>query len=129
MKKCSKSLFLSSELGNIYTGALYGCLISLIQNEEISIENKRILMFSYGSGAASSMFLLRVQQNVDFMREKMRIKENLLKRIRISPIEFNDILAYKEKLFGKPNIDAKVKQIIYIIKFFYIYEAKIRKIR
>ena len=49
------------------------------------------MMFSYGSGAASTLFLLKTYQNVDFMRIRMNIKENLQNRIKISPAEFTDI--------------------------------------
>jgi len=48
-------------------------LISLISDEKIELENKRILMFSYGSGLASSLFLLRVEQNVKIFRDLMGV--------------------------------------------------------
>lgn len=65
-------------------------------------------MFSYGSGAASSLFLLRVNKNIDFMRKTMRIHEKLAQRIRISPEEYTRILQNKENNYGKPNIVPKV---------------------
>ena len=66
------------------------------------------MMFSYGSGAASTLFLLKTYQNVDFMRIRMNIKENLQNRIKISPAEFTDILQKKENLYGKPNFNTHV---------------------
>jgi len=65
-------------------------------------------MFSYGSGAASSMFLFKVYQNVDFMRVRMEIKETLQKRIKVSTEEFTDILQKKENLYGKANFETHV---------------------
>lgn len=65
-------------------------------------------MFSYGSGAASSLFLLRVERNVDFMRKTMRIHEKLSQRIKISPEEYTQILQKKENNYGKPGITPKV---------------------
>lgn len=60
--QCERSLFLAKQLGNIYTGSLYNGLISLICDESIDLTGKKILMFSYGSGCAASMFVLRVNQ-------------------------------------------------------------------
>jgi hydroxymethylglutaryl-CoA synthase len=58
--KCERSLYLSKRLGNIYTGSLYNGLLSLICDPNISLQGKTIMMFSYGSGCAASMFVLRV---------------------------------------------------------------------
>lgn len=65
-------------------------------------------MFSYGSGAASTLFLLKVHQNTEFMRKKMNVKANLQNRIKISPEEFNQILQKKQEEFGKPSIKINV---------------------
>ena len=58
--RCERSLLLAKQLGNIYTGSLYNGLLSLICDETIDLAGKRILMFSYGSGCAASMFILKV---------------------------------------------------------------------
>ena len=57
--KCEIALALSKQLGNIYTGSLYLGLMSLICNTTLDMTDKRVLMFSYGSGCAASMFVLR----------------------------------------------------------------------
>ena len=57
---CERGLHLAKQLGNIYTGSLYNGLLSLICDETIDLTGKKILMFSYGSGCAASMFVLRV---------------------------------------------------------------------
>jgi hydroxymethylglutaryl-CoA synthase len=54
--KCERSLHLAKNLGNTYTGSLYNGLISLICDQTINLENKKIMLFSYGSGCAASMF-------------------------------------------------------------------------
>lgn len=58
--KCERSLLLAKQLGNIYTGSLYNGLISLIGDTSIDLKGKKIMMFSYGSGCAASMFMIRV---------------------------------------------------------------------
>ena len=58
--QCERSLLLAKQLGNIYTGSLYNGLLSLICDESIDLTDKKVLMFSYGSGCAASMFVLHV---------------------------------------------------------------------
>jgi len=58
--RCERSLLLSKQLGNIYTGSLYNGLLSLICDNTIDLSGKKVLMFSYGSGCAASMFILKV---------------------------------------------------------------------
>lgn len=45
-------------------------------------------MFSYGSGLASSMFLLRVTDDLDFMKRKLNIHNRLKYRIKVTPVEY-----------------------------------------
>lgn len=59
--KCERSLYLAKMLGNIYTGSLYNGLITLLCDQRIDLSGKNILMFSYGSGCAASMFFARVK--------------------------------------------------------------------
>jgi len=57
--KCERSLLLAKQLGNIYTGSLYNGILSLICDTSIDLAGKKIMMFSYGSGCAASMFMIR----------------------------------------------------------------------
>lgn len=58
---CDRSLHLARMLGNIYTGSLYNGLLSLVTDKRIDLTGKRIMLFSYGSGCASSMFMVHVK--------------------------------------------------------------------
>ena len=71
------SLFLSKELGNTYTCSLYMCLLSLIVNPNINLMGKRILMFSYGSGNAASMFTVRVRGDYSQMQVLSQVEDRL----------------------------------------------------
>jgi hydroxymethylglutaryl-CoA synthase len=53
---------LAKQLGNIYTGSLYNGLLSLLHDENICLDRKKIMLFSYGSGCASSMFMASVRE-------------------------------------------------------------------
>jgi hydroxymethylglutaryl-CoA synthase len=59
--KCERSLKLAKMLGNIYTGSLYNGLITLLHDNTIDLAGKKVLLFSYGSGCASSMFFVHVK--------------------------------------------------------------------
>lgn len=65
-------LFFSKNIGNIYTGALIGCLISLLTDTKHDMLGKNILMFSYGSGLASSFYMLKVNKKIDHL-EQLRV--------------------------------------------------------
>ncbi|KAM0686795.1 Hydroxymethylglutaryl-CoA synthase [Conglomerata obtusa] len=92
LEKLQDSLFISRRNGNSYTSSLYFCLISLLHNKEENMKlGTNILMFSFGSGCASSMFILTkvrngvIQENVnERLNERIRLDANkYMKRIRI----------------------------------------------
>ena len=60
--RCERSLYLAKMLGNIYTGSLYNGLITLLCDKSVDLTDKQVMMFSYGSGGAASMFFVRVKQ-------------------------------------------------------------------
>lgn len=62
MEKVDPTLQISQRIGNIYTGSLYSCLISLLVFRP-EIKNKNVMLFSYGSGLCSSMFSVKIHSN------------------------------------------------------------------
>ena len=60
-EKAEKATIVSKEVGNIYTGSLYMNLISYLANID-TFNDKRVLMFSYGSGSTSTMFSLKIKK-------------------------------------------------------------------
>jgi len=72
-------------------------------------------MFSYGSGCASSIFSLKIISN-DYHKIRERnfdTIENLNRRIKLSPLEYEKILLNKERLYLSNNYESKVYLIIY----------------
>lgn len=71
--KCMK------QLGNMYTASLYGGLASLIDSVEdpSAFVGKRVGMYSYGSGLASSFFEISVKGDVSEMKEKINLSQRL----------------------------------------------------
>lgn len=69
----------------MYTGSLYGGLSSLVANvhsEELA--GKRIAMFAYGAGCASTLFVILVKGSTMDIAEKMKLKERL-KAMKVTP--------------------------------------------
>nr|CAI5822219.1 unnamed protein product [Callosobruchus analis] len=68
--KTKPSLLVSIENGNMYTPSVYGCLASLLISKNVSeLAGNKILIFSYGSGLASSMFSITVGKNTDSLKK------------------------------------------------------------
>ena len=67
-KKVNKSLFLSTNWGNSYTSAVFFGLVSIINDKSIDLTDKRIWVFSYGSGCAASMFTIVGKSNYEELR-------------------------------------------------------------
>ncbi|CAD6211926.1 GSCOCG00003902001-RA-CDS [Cotesia congregata] len=103
--KTEPSLFIANLVGNMYTPSVYSGLVSLLINKPIEqLLGKRIGVFSYGSGLASSMYSLtfgndkaaeeqlrKICNNLDY------IKVQLDARKLITPEEYTEILAMREK--------------------------------
>jgi len=74
-------------LGNMYTGAVYGALASIIDSvEPQELLNKRIALFSFGSGLAASFFTIKVRSDVSSMRKTLNLKERL-SQMEVRPCE------------------------------------------
>ena len=105
--KIESGLFLCKQLGNLYTGSIFGFLLSLLlnSNKNQSLVGNRIFLFSYGSGLASTLLVL----DIDNEGYRKIIKNNsdiifrLKNRIKISPYLYESILLKKEKLYLKNN--------------------------
>jgi hydroxymethylglutaryl-CoA synthase len=83
--------------GNMYTASLYGGLASLISEvEPTQLLGKRISMFAYGSGAASSFYTIRVKGDTSEIRQKMDLL-NRLAAMKVVPCqEYVDALKLRE---------------------------------
>ena len=104
-QKILPGLFLCKELGNLYTGSLFGFILSLIINESIDLTNKRIICFSYGSGYASTLFCLNIvspcYKNIALQNKDIFTRLN--NRIKSPPLEYEKILTKKEEYYLSNN--------------------------
>lgn len=97
-KRVMPGMSLAKRCGNMYTGSLYGGLASVISNVEPSeLAGKRIAMFAYGSGCASSFYAIRVKGDTSEIREKIDLAHRI-KSMKVVPCqEYVDALKLREK--------------------------------
>lgn len=99
-QKTDPGMACSKRLGNMYTASLYGCLASLLSTvEPTTLRGKRVSLFSFGSGCASSFFALKVKGDTSEIREKMDLVHRLSEMKVVPPQEFVDALKVRVLMF------------------------------
>ena len=84
--------FLPTMCGNMYCASLYGALVSLISMvPQDKLLGKRVGLFSYGSGLASSLFSLKVKGDVSAIVEKVDMQTRLEARNMVEPMVYVDV--------------------------------------
>lgn len=106
--KTAESLFLSNQVGNMYTASLYSCLVAYLTGKPLEeLTNKHVLLFSYGSGSAASMFSVRTAGDIQGLKKLVSgiedVRSKLNERIKVSPEEFTAHLEHRKKTFSLPN--------------------------
>jgi hydroxymethylglutaryl-CoA synthase len=71
--------------------------------EGLDIRGKKIMLFSYGSGCAASMFIINVKHSFDYQNviRKSQFKKRLEERVKITPEEFDRWMLQRELSYGK----------------------------
>jgi len=95
------------QIGNMYTASLYGGLLGLLSHaSDTALVGKRVLLFSYGSGIAASLFVLRITKSVQAMREAADLDGMLSSRTQVTPALFTEMLSLRELLHGNHSVKA-----------------------
>lgn len=100
--KLESSLWLARHNGNSYTASLYFCLISLIYKEVGMKVGDKVLMFSYGSGVASSIFVLRKVEDRTIVDD---VETRLNAREKLDPRRYMDSVLTKQNIKDFDPID------------------------
>ncbi|KAF2280298.1 hydroxymethylglutaryl-CoA synthase [Westerdykella ornata] len=92
------SIQVPTQCGNMYCGSVYGSLCSLLSNiPNETAQGKRIGMFSYGSGLASSMFSFKIRGSIEELQKKMDIQNRLDSRRVVPPEVYDEMCNLREK--------------------------------
>ncbi|KAI8882501.1 hydroxymethylglutaryl-CoA synthase [Backusella circina FSU 941] len=104
--KVGPAAFVPKQIGNMYTGAVWAGLASLISEvESSSLINKRILLYAYGSGFAASMISFKVNQDTSNIKSILNLRQRLDDRVHAKPKEFADAMKIREDTHNVCNID------------------------
>eukprot|EP00850_Spirogloea_muscicola_P007470 SM000038S14283 [mRNA] locus=s38:28726:32526:+ [translate_table: standard] len=108
LRKVGPSEILPKQVGNMYCASLYASLASLVSEQSNQLEGKRIVMFSYGSGLASSLFSFTVRAvsstsskfSISSIASQLDLPHLLKLRRKVSPGEFVKTMELMETRYG-----------------------------
>ena len=86
-----------SLVGNMYTGSLYAGLLSLLENCKDDLSGKKIVMFSYGSGAQCEMYSLNISNGYNNFLNQEKHHRLLNERKKIDYKEYKRLFSEYEK--------------------------------
>ncbi|CAI8589241.1 unnamed protein product [Vicia faba] len=103
-EKVQPTTLIPKQVGNMYTASLYAAFASLIHNKNSSLEGKRVILFSYGSGLTSTMFSLQLREakhpfSLSNIARVMDVAEKLKSRQEFPPEKFIETLKLMEHRF------------------------------
>jgi hydroxymethylglutaryl-CoA synthase len=91
-ERVQPSIEVPTMCGNMYCASVYGGLVSLLSNVDSAVlQGKRIGVFSYGSGLASSLFSLKVKGPTDGIQKALKLKERLAARRTVAPEVYDEV--------------------------------------
>ncbi|KAJ5819147.1 Hydroxymethylglutaryl-CoA synthase [Penicillium riverlandense] len=106
-------------------------LISLLSNAPSGgLLDKRIGVFSFGSGLASTMFSLRVVGDVQAIKQKIDLHTRLAERVRVSPEVYGEMCQLREKAYQQKDytpvgdIDTLVPGTYYLVQVDELFRRK-----
>ncbi|PNS13812.1 Hydroxymethylglutaryl-CoA synthase [Sphaceloma murrayae] len=83
--------------GNMYSASVYGSLCSLISNvSNADLQGRRVGIFSYGSGLASSLFSLKIKGSVEEMQQKLDLQNRIDARRVVAPEVYDEMCNLRE---------------------------------
>ncbi|KAB8111376.1 hypothetical protein EE612_049013 [Oryza sativa] len=108
--KVQPSTLLPKQIGNMYTASLYAALASVLYNKHASLDDQRIVMFSYGSGLTSTMFSLKLNNGQDpfslsNIASVLNATEKLESRHMTLPEKFVETLKLMEHRYGAKDFE------------------------
>ena len=97
--------------GNMYTASVYASLVSLLSNvSSDQLQGKRVGIFSYGSGLASSFFSLRIRGSTEEMKTKVDLQARLDSRRVVAPEVYDEMCNLREHAHLKKNFKPAGKE-------------------
>jgi len=121
--KVEPGCVLPRELGNSYTASMYTGLLSLIDSFANKMERmvgKEILMFSYGSGLAATMYRFTVRSDINFIAQTVDLPRRLSARAFLPPALFKETLRRREEQYTKKGYTNEPDEALMFPGTFYL---------
>ena len=100
-----KGMRCARRCGNMYTASLYGGLASLLSTvEPAELRGKRISMFAFGSGLASSFFTIKAKGDTTEIKEKLDLIRRLESMTVVPCQEYVDSLTVSLLTYLVPRV-------------------------
>ncbi|KAK0117749.1 3-hydroxy-3-methylglutaryl coenzyme A synthase [Cadophora gregata] len=91
-ERVSPSILAPTNCGNMYSASVYSGLVSLLSTvDSASLQGKRVGVFSYGSGLASSLFSLKIVGSTETIAKTLNLKERLDARTVVAPEVYDSV--------------------------------------
>ncbi|KAF8244154.1 hydroxymethylglutaryl-CoA synthase [Wilcoxina mikolae CBS 423.85] len=91
-ERIQPSIMVPTMCGNMYCASVYGGFVSLLSNvKSEQLQGKRMGIFSYGSGLASSFFSLKVKGDISDIAEKIDLQTRLDARRTVAPEIYDEV--------------------------------------
>lgn len=103
--KVQPATLVPKQVGNMYTASLYAAFVSLIHNKHSSLAGQRVVMFSYGSGLAATMFSFKLSEgqhpfSLSNIATVMNVGGKLKSRHEFPPEKFVETMKVMEHRYG-----------------------------
>ncbi|KAK2664685.1 hypothetical protein Ddye_003259 [Dipteronia dyeriana] len=103
--KVQPTTLIPKQVGNMYTASIYAAFVSLIHNKHSELDGKRVILFSYGSGLAATMFSLKLSEgqnsfSLSNIATVMNVVEKLKSRHEFPPEKFVEVMKLMEHRYG-----------------------------
>ncbi|EGD94974.1 hydroxymethylglutaryl-CoA synthase [Trichophyton tonsurans CBS 112818] len=103
-ERIAPSIEVATQCGNMYCASVYGGLVSLLSKVPFDpAQPKRVGIFSYGSGLASSMFSVKVVGDVSNIVKQLDLQKRLDARRVVDPQVYDDMCLLREKAHLQKN--------------------------
>jgi len=97
-KKVLPSLYAATNVGNMYTASMWAGLASLLSlTPEAELFQKRVGLYSYGSGAAATFFSVRIVGSMDRFKETIQMQTRLAQRTKVTPERYSELMRLREE--------------------------------
>ncbi|KAI0133613.1 hydroxymethylglutaryl-coenzyme A synthase C terminal-domain-containing protein [Xylariales sp. AK1849] len=107
-ERVSPAIQVATNVGNMYCASVWGGLASIISHvDSATLQGKRIGLFSYGSGLASSFMSLRINGSTEQISKVLDIPNALSSRRPLSPQEYEAFCDLRHQAHLKKDITPK----------------------